>query len=155
MDVYFIASPGQKFNISAAPEVVGPWGFSFPDPRTSVLGWPRIMFSIEISGFAIKTFVSAQSLYHASPPTPIACGNSYVGLHWLLGGLPQNAFRGLAKGLNVSQGHPREKPGLCTGPGSPKCPEEDPPLRMPAKTPKRNKHTFGINYMPQTEHSYP
>lgn len=97
------------------------------------------MFSLEISGFAIKTFISAQSVYHASPLTPAACGGSYTALHWLIMGLPENDFRALAKGLYTSQGHPREKFEPYTGLGSHTRPEEDPPLRIPAKTPKRDK----------------
>lgn len=57
------------------------------------------MFSLEISGFAIKTFSSAQSVYHASPLTPAAYGSGYTVLHQLIVGLPDNTFRGLAKGL--------------------------------------------------------
>lgn len=109
------------------------------------------MFFLEISGFDIKTFISAQSVYHASPLTPAACGQQ---LHRLIVGLPENAFRGLAKGLYISQGHLREKFGPYTGLRSKTWPEEDPPLRIPAKTPKRNKHIFGTKYMPQTEYGY-
>lgn len=82
------------------------------------------MFSLEISGFAIKTFISAQSVYHASPLTPAACGSSYTLLHWLTVGLPENDFRGLAKDLSISQSQPREKFEPYTGLGSHTCPEE-------------------------------
>ena len=63
----------------------------------------------------------------------------------LIVGLPENAFRRLAKGLYISQGYPREKFGPYTDLGSYTYPEEDPPLRIPAKTPKRNKHIFDTN----------
>lgn len=84
------------------------------------------MFSLEISGFAIKTFVSAQSFYHPSALTPAACGSSYMGLHWLSVSLPPNVFWGLAKGLDTSQGHPREKPESYMVHEFHKCPEDDP-----------------------------
>lgn len=60
------------------------------------------MFSLEISGFAIKIFGSAQSLYHTSLLTSAACGSSCMGLPHLIMGLPQNVFKNLAKGQYIS-----------------------------------------------------